>query len=467
MAKYLMNTALGAVMATAVVASPAFSQSVVGDLLAKLSESGGTVSFDKSQDGDVTTWNNVVVRGPQDDGEITIDWIKEVESGAAYTITMAPEMVGNFEEQGEAVSISISNDGLAYLVNRSTDGLTVAYSAASLAFSMQAAPDLNNLEISFENVSGSDAIDGTEWESGSGQMKAASFGVEMSVADTGDGGMVMNAQNDDVSIEYEFGGFVGDMTAPDAMLDMFLGFTFLTGSGSGTGTFSDSGQDINFTFSSGPSDLTFDMGDGAMAYSGGAADLAYQIDLSSVGFPPVDIALAEAGVAFGMPIAATEEAADVQYLVELLGLEVGEVLWRMVDPSQTIPRDPADIVIDLAATAKWLVNPADMADNPPSGMPFEVEDVTVNEIRVSVGGAEITANGGAKMMNGGPFPLPIGRVDIAINGVNGLIDKLTALGLLTPDMILPVRAMMGVYTTPVGDDQMTSSVGGESRLARS
>ena len=200
------------------------------------------------------------------------------------------------------------------------------------------------------------------------------------------------------------------------------------------------------------------MSNGEISYSGGAGDIAYSINPTAMGFPPVDISLSEAAFAFGMPISETDGPVDVQYLVQLLGLEVSEGLWRMFDPSQTIPRDPADLVIDLAATAQWTMNPADLAEGEPDAMPIQFEDVSVNEIRLSIGGAEISANGSAKVMNGGPFPLPIGKLDIAINGVNGLIDKLTALGLLTPDMVLPVRAMMGVYTTPVGDDQMTSSV---------
>jgi len=276
--------------------------------------------------------------------------------------------------------------------------------------------------------------------------------------DDGDVVMTVDQEIADVSITYAFDGFAGNMENPEALLGGLFQFTLQSGSNSGSGTFGEAGQNVSLTFSGGPTDASFDMSDGSISYSGSASEISYSVNPTAMGFPPVDLSLQAASFAFGMPIAQTDEAVDVQYMIQLLGLEVSEGLWRMVDPSQTIPRDPADIVIDLAATAKWLISPADLAEGEPDAMPIEFEDVQVNEIRVSIGGAEISANGSATIMNGGPFPLPVGRLDIAINGVNGLVDKLTSLGLLTPDMVLPVRALMGVYTTPVGDDQMTSSV---------
>lgn len=459
MAKYLMQTALGAALAASVAVTPAFSQSVVEELLGKMSDSGATVTFDKSEEGSTTTWSNIVAKGPKDDdGALTIDWVKEVQSGDAYTITLAPEAVMSFMDGSNEGALTFGNDGLAYLVNRSGDGLSMAYSATSVSVSMEAAPDLSDFTMTFNNVAGNDTFDGADWSSGGGQMQASSLGMTIGV-DDGDFAMTMDAAYDDISLSYQYEGFTAAMqNNPEELLNALVRFEMLTGGGSGSGDIGEDGQKVSFTFSGGPTGANFDMADGAFTYSGGAEEIAYGVNPSQMGFPPFDVSMQNVGFEFGMPIAKTDEPGDVRYLIEMLGLEVSEGLWRMVDPSQTIPRDPADLVIDLAATAKWLISPADMEDNPPQGMPFEFEDVTVNEIRVSLGGAEISANGGAKMMNGGPFPLPIGKLDIAINGVNGLIDKLTNLGLLTPDMILPIRALMGVYTTPVGDDQMTSSV---------
>ena len=56
MAKYFMQTAFGAVVATAVMATPALAQSVVSEFFAKMTEAGATVTFDKNEDGGTTTW---------------------------------------------------------------------------------------------------------------------------------------------------------------------------------------------------------------------------------------------------------------------------------------------------------------------------------------------------------------------------------------------------------------------------
>lgn len=457
MAKYLMQSALGAVVATAAISTPVFAQSVVEELFAKMTESGASVSFDKEVSGDTTTWNNVVANEPDGEGTITIDWVREVQSGSALTITMAPELTMTFEAEGEEGTMTFGNDGLAYLVNRTGDGMSMAYSAAGLSVSIDAGEELSDFTIGLDNVSGNDTVMGDDWASGSGQMQAGGMSMTMSV-DDGEFAMTMDGGYDDISLTYAFDGFAGNMENPEEILQALFQFSMQTGGGSGSGSFGEGGQNIAFTFTGGSSDAAFDMSDGEVSYTGSASEIAYAINPTAMGFPPVDVSMAEAGFAFGMPIAQSDGPLGVQYMIQLLGLEVSEGIWRMFDPSQTIPRDPADLVIDLEGSASWLISPAELAEGEPDEMPIQFEDVSVNEIRLSIGGAEIIANGSAEIRNGGPFPMPIGRLDIAINGVNGLIDKLTGLGLLTPDMVLPVRAMMGVYTTPVGDDQMTSSV---------
>lgn len=56
------------------------------------------------------------------------------------------------------------------------------------------------------------------------------------------------------------------------------------------------------------------------------------------------------------------------------------------------------------------------------------------------------------------FPRPEGKLDIAVNGANGLIDKLVQMGFLQQDQVMGARMMMGVFSTPVGDDMLTSTI---------
>lgn len=457
MARYSKLATWGVAAVSVAFAQPVFAQSVVEEFFAKMSEEGGTFTYDVATEGSTTTWSNVVGKSPDGTSELTIEWIKEVANGDAYTITLAPTATMTFEADGEGGQFTISNDGLAYLVNRAGDNISMAYSAASVGISIAAGKELTDFTITLGSVSGSDTLRGADWESGGGQMTAGTMGFSMGIIEDSTE-MEMNATYDDIGLEYEFDGLSGNMESPEELLNAVMRFAMTSGGGGGSGSFKEDDAPISFTFTGGGSNASFDMSGGEVTYEGAATEIAYSVNPTAMGLPPVDLSIAEAGFALGLPITKKDAPVPVQYLVKLLGLEVSEGLWRMIDPGQTIPRDPADLVIDLDGTARWLISPAELAEGEPDAMPIQFEDVNVNEIRLTIGGAEISANGSATVMNGGPFPMPIGKLDIAINGVNKLIERLSALGLLTPDMVLPARAMMGAYTTPVGDDQLTSSI---------
>ena len=50
----------------------------------------------------------------------------------------------------------------------------------------------------------------------------------------------------------------------------------------------------------------------------------------------------------------------------------------------------------------------------------------------------------------------VGAVDLQLNGVNGLIDSLVAMGLMPQEQVMGARMMLGMFATSVGDDQLTS-----------
>ena len=48
-------------------------------------------------------------------------------------------------------------------------------------------------------------------------------------------------------------------------------------------------------------------------------------------------------------------------------------------------------------------------------------------------------------MSSGFMPMPVGGVDISINGVLGVVEKLTELGLLPPDEAAAAPMMLGMF----------------------
>ena len=57
------------------------------------------------------------------------------------------------------------------------------------------------------------------------------------------------------------------------------------------------------------------------------------------------------------------------------------------------------------------------------------------------------------------MPAPTGKVDLKIIGLNGLIDKLVAMGLLPEDQAMQGRMMLSMFANPgAGEDEMTSTL---------
>lgn len=138
----------------------------------------------------------------------------------------------------------------------------------------------------------------------------------------------------------------------------------------------------------------------------------------------------------------------------------------MFDPQGLLPHDPASLVLDMTGTATLLfdaVDPAQAEAMAAAEMPAQVNSADLNNLRIAFGGAEITGSGAFTFDNSDlttfpGVPRPAGAVDLQLNGVNGLIDGLVALGLLPEDQVMGARMMLGAFTTPVGDDQLTSRI---------
>lgn len=170
---------------------------------------------------------------------------------------------------------------------------------------------------------------------------------------------------------------------------------------------------------------------------------------------------------FAFPINASDQPADVRYAIALRDLVVNEELWAMADPTAVLPRDPLSIKIDLAGTVKLLVDLLDidaMTRTIDAGvLPFDPQSVTINELSASGLGASATASGGftldmADMVTFDGFPRPTGQATATMTGINGLLDKLISMGLMSPADAMQGRLMLGMFARVVGEDQLQSTL---------
>jgi len=178
---------------------------------------------------------------------------------------------------------------------------------------------------------------------------------------------------------------------------------------------------------------------------------------------PGDIVVAAQAVTanYDIPLSASEDQQDFRVATSISGLTLGDELWNLFDPSAMLPRDPGEVSYDITGSGTLgldLLNFAAMAEmfGPP---PIEVDQVTIENLRIAAAGVDATATG-AMTFDWTDFQTipgmarPEGQVTLNVNGANQLMDNLAAMGLIREEDLMMPRMMMGMFSTPVGDDKL-------------
>jgi hypothetical protein len=210
--------------------------------------------------------------------------------------------------------------------------------------------------------------------------------------------------------------------------------------------------------------VNYGLQDGIVVVDGSGKDVNYDIQMKDMPMPPFQVSVDEAVSAFSMPLRQSEEALPANLKLTFDGLKASDTIWGMIDPTGSLPRDKALLNIDLSAKMKWLVDVMALAENKENpmalGMPVAVNEVTINDISLEVAGAKLNATGGATIDNTKMPPMPVGEVNLDLQGGMGLIDKLVALGFVPPQQAMMVKGMAGMFTVPGGNgtDHLKSKI---------
>ena len=230
-------------------------------------------------------------------------------------------------------------------------------------------------------------------------------------------------------------------------------------------------------------DVADDAGSGAATIEGGGLEFSIDVDGAayrgesrgidvSLSIPneipfPLQASLAKYGFEFLIPLSQGEDGLrDARLAFNLTDFAISETLWNIVDPAEFMPRDPLTVAlaVDAQVTPFFdFLDPAQQEAAMMSDIPGEVKGVQITELTVRGAGAEITGDGAFTFDNTDlqtfdGFPRPEGQANFAINGVNGLVDKLIQMGLIPEDQAMMPRMMLGMFATPVGDDMLTSTI---------
>jgi hypothetical protein len=175
----------------------------------------------------------------------------------------------------------------------------------------------------------------------------------------------------------------------------------------------------------------------------------------------LDFTVEKLTATYDVPLNASTDPQDFRIATSLQGLTLGEAIWDMIDATGQLPRDPAEVSFDVTGTG---TNGTDLLDfvalSQMFGAPdIEVDQVTIQDLTIKILGVEALAQG-AMTFDWTDFqtipglPRPEGAVTVNLNGVNALLDTAASMGLLPEDQLMIPRMMMGMFTTPVGDDML-------------
>ncbi len=445
---------------------------------------GYTVTGDERLVGGSLAVSDLQMRMQIPEVDFTIgfgDLVLQEQGDGSVRIEMPRETVMTFQQQAQGESASgkllYTHDGLDIVVTGEPANMTYTYAANTLDFTLQdmvvngvpMTEEMMDIDMRVLGMAGT-----TQMSTGNLRMYNQNF--------TSDGLVYAVSFNDPQSNE---------RVKMDGRLD---GLNFSGGGGIPTGfdatdinAMMEAGFDFSgkFGYTAGGLEMAFDGSDGAGTISSSSQGGAFAVAMSQAGLVydiaqrqqqvnmlvpdmpfPISFSMAGADLDIRMPVTKSEEAQNFAFGISLDDFAMADGLWGLFDPAGQLPRTPADIVLDLAGTAKVLINfldPLQMAALESSGaMPGELESLNLRQLLVDAVGAQLTGSGAFTFDNSdlqtfGGMPKPTGAIDLKLVGGNGLLDKLVAMGFVPEAQAMQARLMLGLFAVPgEAPDTLTS-----------
>ena len=397
------------------------------------------------------------------------DGTVEVSVSDTYvsTITMPGE-----NGTPEVLDITLSQPGLTMIASGGGTETAYAFDGPDVSISAQAKEGDKTLADISARMTG---LTGAYLASQEGEISALDTELEAQTvaftikgtndADTFDATGTMAAVR--IATQGSFLGLAAMANMAQALKD---GFVTDTGFSFGAGSFS-----IDVVEGGKPTkiDATAETGSFSAALSNegilaGAGGTGVDITISGaeIPFPELKVSYGEASYEFSMPVSVTPEPAPFSFLTRIVDLTVSDEIWGIFDPTATLPRDPATIILDTTGTATLTNDLFDEAAMEAAGdaPPGQLNALDVTEVLARFAGAELTGKGSFTFDNSdlatyGGVPAPTGKIDLVLKGGNGLLDKLVAMGLIPQDQAMGARMMLAMVAKPgAGQDVLNSSL---------
>lgn len=253
-------------------------------------------------------------------------------------------------------------------------------------------------------------------------------------------------------------------------------------------------------------ELTVALAPDGMKYQGAIDSTTTEMTVSDLP-APVSYTMQEGTFDVQFPVLKSDQPAPFKFAYSIGGLTLADAVWDMFDSRRTLPREPANLDIDLTGLIRVtmdLFDPALMASAeagagddtsqndsaaqddstaPQDGTaapqgdsaatesepaadaaaeempsPFEPVQIAINKFAIEALGASVDASGELAVPEGGNPDQPVGAVNARFEGVNGLIDRLAQMGVIAQEEVAGYRLMLAMFARPVpeGGDALTA-----------
>jgi len=390
------------------------------------------------------------------------------------TMPMALAVTPADEEPVTAV-LTLSHDGLSITASGTPEQIDYAYAARSMRIGIG---DVTHGGAPIETLTGGLRLEDFEGTTTTRlvegvrriaqRLSSGPVSYDFNLVDD-ETGAVLDFAGDAESMRHESrvdmpdGGDLSDMAA--ALEEGFRVESELSfGAGTGRFDFVEDGEEITANSQSERVSINGSFSRDGLIYESDAAGLVVNTELEM--FPmPVTYSIDRAFARLELPVSQGDDLQDFGLSLDFAGLDLPEVLWSTIDPGATLPRDPAHLAVDLTGKARLTTNifdEAEIAALEQSGeSPGDLDSLALNKLALSIAGARLTGEGAIEIetAEGLDVPPAEGTVDLRLEGGEGLLDKLVAIGLVPEDQAMTARMMASMFAQPVeGEDTLTSRV---------
>mmetsp|Transcript_12621 Transcript_12621/g.20082 ORF Transcript_12621/g.20082 Transcript_12621/m.20082 type:complete len:502 (-) Transcript_12621:78-1583(-) len=442
---------------------------------------GYEISATESTEGDVLTVNGLAMSMdiPEEDASVAVDLgtlaFENVGDGTVRVVVPenAPILVKLLDDtETVEIALTMTSSDMDNIVSGTAEAMVYDYAASKLDLIVdrivvdgETVPDID-IALTFANLAGrsqttfGDVISSVQ-KGSIGNVSLIAKGVDPDSGENFDLSVTGAGLEVDGTASVPTGDYGEDVAAFFA--DGFaIEGSYALQSTTMNVNFMEDGTPGSLGYTSGPAVVGVDMDSEGMAYDGTVTNVA--LNVASPEFPlPIDVSVGEMGYGFAVPLAASDEQQEFGLTVKMLDLSVSEMLWGMFDPGQVLPRDPANLLVDLSGLATVAIDILTLDDDSPE-IPGELNALNINDIQLNLAGAALEGAGSftfdnTDMESFDGFPRPEGSLDVKIAGINGLMDKLISMGLLPEEQAMGARMMMGMFTQPGdGDDTLVSKI---------